>query len=101
MSFLAFVLIGQLIVAVFIVLVLRVVLNKMLIEMAVRHIEFWKVLIDPKGTKRVYGTVCPPGRRIWSRETSINSIFMIWGILGKSFHYRTPPKLSLNLQNGN
>lgn len=64
MSFFVFILVGQLIVVAFVFFVLKVVLNKMLIELAVRHIEFWKIseakevdrilILSHKSLKKVY-----------------------------------------------
>lgn len=42
MSFLTFVVVGQLVVAVIVVVILRLVLNNMLVELAVKHLEVWR-----------------------------------------------------------
>ena len=52
MSFFIFILIGQAVAIFFVVFVLKVVLNNMLIDLAVRHIEVWK-FSEAKGIDRI------------------------------------------------
>lgn len=83
MSFFGFILLGQLVAMGFIVLVLRVVLNKMLIEMAVRHIEFWKMseakeldrilILTHKSLKKIYiDRIKRAGMKIFSQNVVVD-----------------------------
>ncbi|HSV42935.1 MAG TPA: F0F1 ATP synthase subunit delta [Candidatus Bathyarchaeia archaeon] len=52
MSFFLLLLLGQSVVAIIVIAVLRVILNRMLLDLAVRHIESWN-FSDAKKVKRV------------------------------------------------
>jgi F0F1-type ATP synthase delta subunit len=65
MSFLAFILISQVVAVVCVAFILKIVLNNMLIDLAARHIEVWKCS-EAKGIGRILIVIHRPLKKVYA-----------------------------------